>query len=69
MKSSRMGHILRGGGFNPDGKRALVAPKQAQKLGRFLLNEGDILMCMTDVKSSMALRAYGTDASQWSVFG
>ena len=51
----RMGHILRGGGFNPDGKKALVPQEQAQKLGRFLLNEGDILMCMTDMKSSMAL--------------
>ena len=51
----RMGHILRGGGFNPDGKKALVPEEQAQKLGRFLLNEGDILMCMTDMKSSMAL--------------
>lgn len=51
----RMGHILRGGGFNPDGKKVLVPQDQAQKLGRFLLKEGDILMCMTDMKSSMAL--------------
>ncbi|MDI9407384.1 MAG: restriction endonuclease subunit S [Chitinophagaceae bacterium] len=51
----RMGNILRGGGFNPDGKKAFVSEEQAQKLGRFLLNEGDILMCMTDMKSSMAL--------------
>ena len=51
----RMGHIMRGGGFNPDGKKALVSKDQAQRLGRFLLNKGDILMCMTDMKSSMAL--------------
>jgi type I restriction enzyme S subunit len=51
----RMGNISRGGGFNPDGKKAFVSKKQAKKLERFLLNEGDILMCMTDMKSSMAL--------------
>jgi len=51
----RMGNIFRGGGFNPDGKKAFVSEEQARRLGRFLLNEGDILMCMTDMKSSMAL--------------
>jgi type I restriction enzyme S subunit len=51
----RMGNILRGGGFNPDGRKALVSHEQARKLGRFLLKKGDILMCMTDMKSSMAL--------------
>ncbi len=51
----RMGNISRGGGFNPDGKKAFVSKEQGKRLERFLLNEGDILMCMTDMKSSMAL--------------
>lgn len=51
----RMGHILRGGGFNADGKKAMVSREQGLKLKRFLLQKGDILMCMTDMKTSMAL--------------
>ena len=51
----RMGHILRGGGFNPDGKKVFVSKNQALKLGRYLLDKGDLLMSMTDMKSSMAL--------------
>lgn len=51
----RMGNIRKGGGFNPDGRKALVAREQAEKLRRFLLNEGDILMCMTDMKANPAL--------------
>jgi type I restriction enzyme S subunit len=51
----RMGNIRKGGGFNPDGKKALVAAEQAATLRRFLLNKGDILMCMTDMKANVAL--------------
>ncbi len=51
----RMGHILRGGGFNPDGKKVFVSKNQSLKLGRYLLDKGDLLMSMTDMKSSMAL--------------
>jgi type I restriction enzyme S subunit len=51
----RMGHILKGGGFNPDGKKALVSAELAARLQRFLLSEGDILMCMTDMKANVAL--------------
>jgi restriction endonuclease S subunit len=51
----RMGHIRKGGGFNPDGKKAFVSAEHAVGLRRFLLNEGDILMCMTDMKANVAL--------------
>ncbi len=51
----RMGNILRGGGLNPQANKALISREQGEKLRRFLLNEGDILMCMTDMKASMAL--------------
>lgn len=51
----RMGNILKGGGFNPNGNKAFVSRIQGEKLSRFLLNEGDILMCMTDMKANMAL--------------
>lgn len=51
----RMGNIRKGGGFNPDGKKAFVPAEHASGLRRFLLNEGDILMCMTDMKANVAL--------------
>jgi hypothetical protein len=51
----RMGNIRKGGGFNPDGNKALVSCEQAATLRRFLIHEGDILMCMTDMKANMAL--------------
>jgi type I restriction enzyme S subunit len=50
-----MGNIRKGGGFNPDGKKAFVPAEHASGLRRFLLNEGDILMCMTDMKANVAL--------------
>ncbi|NBO91327.1 MAG: restriction endonuclease subunit S, partial [Planctomycetia bacterium] len=51
----RMGNICRGGGYNPDATKVFVPQKIAELLQRFLLNRSDILMCMTDMKASMAL--------------
>ena len=51
----RMGHICRGGGFDPDASRVFIPKSKAEKLERFVLQKNDILMSMTDMKASMAL--------------
>jgi type I restriction enzyme S subunit len=51
----RMGNILKGGGFNSNANRAFIRQEQAVQLRRFILKEGDILMCMTDMKANTAL--------------
>lgn len=51
----KMGHIKRGGGFNPDGTKSYYPKANSSNLERYLLEKGDILMAMTDMKSSMAL--------------
>ena len=51
----RMGHICRGGGFNPDASKVFFPKAKAGKLERFILQKNDILMSMTDMKASMAL--------------
>jgi len=51
----KMGHIKRGGGFNYDGTKSYFPIESAKDLERYLLKKGDLLMAMTDMKSSMAL--------------
>ena len=51
----KMGHIKRGGGFNYDGTKSYFPIEAAKDLERYLLKKGDLLMAMTDMKSSMAL--------------
>ena len=51
----KMGHIKRGGGFNADGTKSYFPIADSKDLERYLLRKGDLLMAMTDMKSSMAL--------------
>lgn len=51
----KMGHIKRGGGFNYDGTKSYFPIANSKDLERYLLKKGDLLMAMTDMKSSMAL--------------
>jgi len=51
----RMGHICRGGGFNPDAPKVFFPKEKARRIERFVLQKNDILMSMTDMKASMAL--------------
>lgn len=50
-----MGHIERGGGLKQNPKRSFVDRAMCENLSRFLLSKGDLIMSMTDMKSSMAL--------------
>ena len=51
----RMGNINRGGGLNRNTSPVFIGRDQASNLRRFVLNKNDIVMCMTDMKASMAL--------------
>jgi len=51
----KMGHIKKGGGFNPSKTKDYVEKEKCSKLSRFILKKGDILMCMTDMKDSTSL--------------
>ena len=51
----RMGNINRGGGLKKDAPIVCISKDQSTKLQRYVLNKNDIVMCMTDVKSSMDL--------------
>ena len=51
----KMGHIKKGGGFNAEGTKSFYSKSKAQKLGRYVLKKGDLLMCMTDMKGNVAL--------------
>ena len=51
-----MGHIKRGGGFNPSGTKSYF-PKSGidKKIQDFFAKKGDLLMSMTDMKSNMVI--------------
>ena len=51
----RMGNINRGGGLNRDASPVYISKDQSTDLRRFILDKNDIVMCMTDMKSSMNL--------------
>ena len=51
----KMGNIERGGGLKRKAKNSYFPSSKAAKLRRFILNKGDIVMSMTDMKASMAL--------------
>lgn len=51
----KMGHINKGGGLNKDGTKSYVLKKDYEDLSRYILKKGDLLMCMTDMKSNVAL--------------
>ena len=51
----KMGHIKRGGGFTYNGTKSYFPIADSKDLEKYLLKKGDLLMAMTDMKSSMAL--------------
>jgi len=51
----KMGNIKKGGGLNYDGTKSWVEREYCVGLERFVLNHGDILMAMTDMKENVAL--------------
>lgn len=51
----KQGHILRGGGFNPDGTKSWYPRCKADGLKRYVLKKGDILMAMTDMKDNVQI--------------
>ena len=51
----KMGHINKGGGLNKEGTKSYVLKKDYEDLPRYILKKGDLLMCMTDMKSNVAL--------------
>lgn len=48
-----MGHIEKGGGLRPNPKKDFV-PRN-EKLKRWILNKGDIIMAMTDMKDNVVI--------------
>ncbi len=54
-KVFKMGHILKGGGFNSTGTKSWIKRASCTKIERYILKEGDLLMCMTDMKGNVAL--------------
>lgn len=58
FKVFKMGHIKKGGGFKPTYKTQYIEPRSAPDATKFGIAPGDILMSMTDMKSSMNLLGY-----------
>lgn len=51
----KMGNIIKGGGFNPNGCNDYYPNSEIKNLSRYLAQKGDLLMCMTDMKNNVAL--------------
>lgn len=51
----KMGHIKRGGGLKHDGTKDYYPKDIPEKLNKYILKRGDILMSMTDMKSNVAI--------------
>jgi type I restriction enzyme S subunit len=51
----KMGHIKKGGGLNAEGTKSYYSKSKANKLVKYVLKKGDLLMCMTDMKGNVAL--------------
>jgi type I restriction enzyme, S subunit len=51
----KMAHIKKGGGFSSDSTKSFFDKSKAAGLEKYILKKGDLLMCMTDMKDSMAL--------------
>jgi type I restriction enzyme S subunit len=50
-----MGHIKKGGGLDKSGTKSYVNKDDCLNLQRYVIRKGDLLMCMTDMKSNVAL--------------
>ena len=51
----KQGHIMRGGGLNLTGTKSYYPKDKSEKLGKYVLKKGDILMAMTDMKGNVAI--------------
>lgn len=51
----KMGHICRGGGLNKSETKSYISKSACNNLLKYVLKKGDLLMCMTDMKSNVAL--------------
>lgn len=54
-KVFKMGGIKKGGGLNKAATKDYFDKSKCEKLGRYLIKKGDLLMCMTDMKNNVAL--------------
>lgn len=51
----KMGHIKKGGGLNANGTKSYFERSKTDKIQKYILKVGDLLMCMTDMKGNVAL--------------
>ncbi len=51
----KMGHIKKGGGFDDTKTKSFIDKSKCEKLEKYILKYGDLLMCMTDMKANVAL--------------
>jgi type I restriction enzyme S subunit len=54
-KVFKMGDIKKGGGFNPSKTKGYFPKSLANKLDKYILKNGDLLMSMTDMKDAISL--------------
>jgi type I restriction enzyme S subunit len=54
-KVFKMGGIKKGGGLNRDSTKDWYEKTKCEKLDRYIIKKGDLLMCMTDMKNNVAL--------------
>ena len=54
-KVFKMGDIKKGGGFNHNKTKSYFPKKDASKLDKYILKNGDLLMSMTDMKDAISL--------------
>ncbi len=55
FKVFKMGDIKKGGGFNHDKTKDHFPKESAEKLEKYILKNGDLLMSMTDMKDAISL--------------
>ena len=55
FKVFKMGDIKRGGGFNPTKTKSYFSKSKVDKSSKYILKNGDLLMCMTDMKDAISL--------------
>lgn len=51
----KQGHINRGGGFNISGTKSWIDKSNIKDLNKYILQKGDVLMAMTDMKDNVAI--------------
>jgi len=51
----KMGQIVKGGGFDSTKTKSYIEKEKCSTLQKYILRKGDLLMCMTDMKASVAL--------------